>query len=155
MIYLDASALTKRYFDEKGSEVVADRFEHGEIIFTSVISFAEVHAAFARKFRHKEIDKEELARLRDEFQNDWLFSLSKVEVDLMAMIDLPRLVETYPLKAGDAIHLSAALWLKNSLRVGAITGQAVETVVFGVADRQLSKIAAECGLNVFDPEQNI
>jgi predicted nucleic acid-binding protein len=29
MLYLDASALAKRYFNEKGSDVVAARFESG------------------------------------------------------------------------------------------------------------------------------
>ena len=50
MLYLDASALVKRYSNEKGSRAVVERFESGEKIFTSVLSFGEVHASFARKF---------------------------------------------------------------------------------------------------------
>jgi uncharacterized protein len=152
MLYLDASALAKRYFNEMGSEVVTARFESGERIFTSILSFAEVHSAFARKFREKEFDAQEFNRLRDTFQEDWLFSLSKLDLDLNSMTALPGLVETYSLKAGDAIHLSTAVWLKDSLQVGKWSGKTGGTVEFGVADNRLAKVAEECGFQVFNPE---
>jgi predicted nucleic acid-binding protein len=152
MLYLDASVLAKRYFIEKGSSVVAARFESGERIFTSILSFAEVHSAIARKFREKDFDAQEFNRLRDAFQDDWLFSLSKLDLDLNSMTALPQLVEAYSLKAGDAIHLSTAVWLKDSLRVGKWSGKPGGTVEFGVADSQLAKVAQECGFQVFNPE---
>src|ERR1700674_1936775 len=152
MLYLDASALAKRYFNEEGSTVVAARFESGERIFTSILSFAEIHSAIARKFRDKEFDAEEFNRLRDAFRDDWLFSLSKLDLELNSMIDLPQLVETYSLKAGDAIHLSTAVWLKDSLRAGVWSGKTGGNVEFGVADNQLAKVAQECGFQVFNPE---
>lgn len=152
MLYLDASALAKRYFNEPGSEVVAARFESGERIFTSILTFAEIHSAIARKFREKEFDSQEFIRLRDAFQDDWLFSLCKLNLDFKAMIALPRLVENYSLKAGDAIQLSTAVWLRDSLLIGVWSGNARETVEFGVADNRLAKVALECGLQVFNPE---
>ena len=152
MLYLDASALAKRYFNEPGSDVVAARFGSGERIFTSVLTFAEIHSAIARKFRERDFDSQEFIRLRDAFQDDWFFSLSKLELDLKAMIALPRLVENYALKAGDAIQLSTAVWLRDSLLVGVWSGKAGETVEFGVADNRLAKVAQECGLQVFNPE---
>ena len=152
ILYLDASALAKRYFNETGSEVVAARFESGEKIFTSLLCFAEVHSAIARKFREKEFDEREFNRLREAFREDWLFSLGKLDFDLNSMNALPRLVETYSLKAGDAIHLSTAFWLRDSLRKGKWRGEAEETVEFGVADNRLAKVALECGFQVFNPE---
>jgi predicted nucleic acid-binding protein len=152
MLYLDASALAKRYFNEAGSEVVAARFQSGERIFTSVLSFAEVHSAIARKFREKELAAREFNRLRDAFQDDWLFSLSKLELDLNSMTALPQLVEAYALKAGDAIHLSTAVWLRDSLGIGKWSGKTGGTVEFGVADNQLAKIAQAYGFRVFNPE---
>jgi predicted nucleic acid-binding protein len=153
MLYLDSSALAKRYFNEKGSAVVAARFESGEKIFTSILSYAEIQSAIARKFRKKALDGREFNRLRDAFRDDWLFSLSKLDLDLNSMTALPGLVETYSLKAGDAIHLSTAVWLKDSLRVGVRSGKAGGTVEFGVADNQLAKVAQECGFQVFNPEE--
>jgi uncharacterized protein len=152
MVYLDASALAKRYFDEKGSDLIAARFESGEKIFTSLVSFAEIHSAIARKFRDKEFGAEEFNRLREAFQDDWLFSLAKLEMDLNSMTALPRLVENHSLKAGDAIHLATAIWLKDSLQIGKWRGRVGEVVEFGVADNRLAKIARECGFQVFNPE---
>ena len=47
----------------------------------------------------------ELHRIREEFRSDWEIGLITVEVNVQTMKALPRLVEKYPLKAGDAIHL--------------------------------------------------
>lgn len=152
MLYLDASALMKRYYDEKGSRAVASRFETGEPIFTSVLSFGEVHAAMGRKFRSDDPDAQNLGRRQEAFMNDWLFGLSHVELSVDTMSELPRLVEHYDLRAGDAIHLSAAFWLRDRIRLRREIGSQNETVEFGVADRRLSKVARLCGLQVFNPE---
>jgi predicted nucleic acid-binding protein len=153
MLYLDASALVKRYFVERGSAVVAARFDSGEQIFTSMISFAEVHSAIGRKLRSKEVDKREFVRLRDAFENDWLFSLNKLDVDLRTMTALPQLVQSHALKAGDAIQLSTAVWLRDSFRSRSGHAQSGGNFEFGVADKKLGKIASQYGLQVFDPEE--
>src|SRR5579863_9005606 len=108
MLYLDSSALIKRYSNEKGSRAVLVRFESGEKIFTSMLTFGEVHSFLGRKFRSRELGVTELTKLRKNFENDWLFSLSILDVDSRTMNALPQLVEQYEIRAGDAIHLCAA-----------------------------------------------
>ena len=152
MLYLDASALVKRYSSEKGSKAVLSRFDRDERIFTSRLSFAEVHSSLGRKFRANELDPKDLARLREEFESDWLFSLSVLDLDVGTMSSISQLVEQYDLKAGDAIHLSAAFWLRDTIRLGRFRGRAGESVEFGVADKQLARIAQTCGFQVFNPE---
>jgi predicted nucleic acid-binding protein len=152
MLYLDSSALIKRYFKEKGSRALNARFERGGEIYTSVLSFAEVHGAMARAFRIKEVGAKELASLRESFDGDWLIGLSPLEVSLQTMIALPRLMEQYPLKASDAIHLSTAHWLRDEVRLRSRESRVVESVEFGVADQHLGQIALKCGLQVFNPE---
>jgi predicted nucleic acid-binding protein len=129
MLYLDSSALIKRYFKEKGSRALNARFERGGEIYTSVLSFAEVHGAMARAFRMKEVSPKELTSLRESFDGDWLIGLSPLEVSVHTMIALPNLVEQYPLKASDAIHLSTAHWLRDTVRLragGSRVGESVE-----------------------------
>jgi len=152
MLYLDASVLMKRYFTEKGSRALNYRFERGETMYTSVLSFGEVHSALARIYRMKEMSSAELTRLREAFESDWLFGLGALELNLQAMASLPKLVEQYPLKAGDAIHLSTALWLKDTIRLRMHGAHAGEPLEFGVADRSLGLIAEKCGFKVFNPE---
>jgi predicted nucleic acid-binding protein len=152
MLYLDGSALVKRYSSERGSRAVAARFGRDERIFTSRLTFAEVHSSLGRKFRAGELNIQALARVREEFETDWLFGLSVLDLDNGTMSAISQLVEQYDLKAGDAVHLSAAFWLRDTIRLGRIRGRAGESVEFGVADKQLARIARMCGLQVFDPE---
>ena len=152
MLYLDSSALIKRYLNEKGSSIVAARFESGERIFTSALSFGEVHSTIGRKFRERELNAREIARLRELFEQDWLFSLSVLDLNPRTMSALPRLTEKYPLRAGDAIHLSAAFWLKDSIQASETDLHPGESVEFGVSDKRLGSIAIQCGFQIFDPE---
>jgi predicted nucleic acid-binding protein len=153
ILYLDASALIKRYFTEKGSRALSARFDRGGKIYTSLLTFGEVHAAMSRARRTGKLSAVQLHRIREEFRSDWEIGLSPVEVNVLTMKALPRLVEEYPLKAGDAIHLSTAFWLKDTLGARAHSGQIENSVEFGVADARLAEVAAYCGLQVFNPEQ--
>jgi len=153
MLYLDSSVLVKRYVREKGSDAVLSRFEREEPIYTSVLSFAEVHAAIWKK---RELSAGEKRRLIEEFQTDWFFSLNILELTAVTMAALPSLCEQYSLedslRAGDAIQLSAAIWLRDAIRMRAKGFESsVKTFEFGVSDRQLGKVAAQCGFRVFDP----
>jgi len=152
MLYIDSSALVKRYVQERGSKAVTSRFERGEAIYTSVLSFAEVHAAIGRKYRDKELTVNEKGKLVDEFQADWLSSLSILELTTNTMSALPTLCEQYFLKASDAIHLSAAFWLRDAIRFNAKGFEGGGDVVeFGVSDLRLGEAALKCGFQVFNP----
>ena len=152
MLYLDTSVLVKRYFQEVGSKAVNSRFESGEKIYTSILTFAEVHAAIGRKYRVGELNAKEKKTLIDEFQEDWLFSLEVLELTTVTMIALPSLCEQYSIRGSDAVHLSAAFWLRDAIRIRAKGFEAGGNFVeFGVSDRQLSKAALMCGFQVFDP----
>jgi predicted nucleic acid-binding protein len=152
MLYLDSSVLVKRHVQEVGSKAVTSRFERGETIYTSVLSFAVVHAAIGRKYRDRELSINEKKKLVDEFQADWLFSLSILELTAATMSAFPSLCKQCFLKAGDAVQLSAAFWLKGAIRIHAKgfedSGNVVE---FGVSDRQLGEAALKCSIQVFNP----
>jgi predicted nucleic acid-binding protein len=152
MLYLDSSALVKRYVQEEGSKAVNSRFEQGEAIYTSVLSFVEVHATIGRKYREKQLSVNEKKKLVDDFLYDWLFSLTVLELTTHTMTALPTLCEQYFLKASDAVHLSAAFWLKDAIRVHAKAFEGSGSIVeFGVSDRQLGEAALTCGFQVFNP----
>ena len=117
-----------------------------------MLSFAEVHAAIGRKYRDRELSINEKEKLVDEFQADWFFSLSILELTTHTMIALPALCEQYFLQASDAIHLSAAIWLKDSIRVHAKGSEGSGNIVeSGVSDPRLGEAALKCGFQVFNP----
>jgi len=153
MLYLDTSVLVKRYFQEAGSKAINSRFEGGETIYTSVLTFAKVHALIGRKYRERKLRIHEMQKLVEEFQADWLFSLNILELTATTMLELPSLCQKYSLKASGAVQLSAAFWLKDAIRVRAKGFEGSENFVeFGVSDRQLGKAALKCGFPVFNPE---
>lgn len=152
MLYLDSSALIKRYLHERGSSAVQARLQAGEKVFTSVYSFAEIYTVLGRKRQNRELSGETYDMLAQKFKRDWLFSLSPLELDERILSDLPDLVRRFPLKAADAVHLASALWLYHTSQVVPSFAEGEQKLEFGVSDRQLARVAQECGLDVFDPE---
>jgi len=153
MLYLDSSALVKCYVREAGSKAVLARLHSGERIFTAVLSYFEVFAALGRKLGDRALEAADFERAREDFLYDWQNSLSRIAVDARLMSGLEALIRRHPLRGADAVHLCAALWLRDSGGAGpepAGTGAELE---FGVADRKLRRAAEKCGLIVFDPEE--
>ena len=71
IVYLDASALVKRYVAETGSAAVGKLIDQAEALGTSVISRAEVSAAFAKAVRLKFVTRDAAASAMKQFAADW------------------------------------------------------------------------------------
>ena len=152
MLYLDSSALVRRYFKEVGSgALIARATDPTEELFTSVLIYAEVHSVMARKHREGKINAATLHKLREDFESDWVNLFNAVKLNLPTMAALPNLLERYPVKSGDAIQLSIAIWLNKEMEAENQSG-AKRVLEFGVADRKLAIAANACGLQVFNPE---
>jgi len=155
MLFLDTSVFVKVYFKEAGSDAIVARSNSpNQVLAASVLSFAEMHSAMARKYRERQINLLQLSRLRETFERDWETLVHAVELNQQTMEAIPGLVEQYPLKAADAIQLSAALWLKNNIGAGKYSrvGNVLE---FAVSDQVLAESARRCGLVVFNPEHEL
>jgi predicted nucleic acid-binding protein len=153
VLYLDSSALIKVYLKEIGSEaVIARAISSDEVLCTSVLAFAEVLGAFARRYREQLLTSLEFVNVRELFQRDWSMLLNVIELNIKTMAALPKLMEEYPLKSADAIHLSTAIWLNRTMQ-SEMSSRVKDVLEFGVADRILAKIAGDCGLRIFNPEE--
>jgi len=155
VLYLDSSVIVKLYLLEIGSDRLLARIAKGDPVFTSQISYAEVHAAFARKLRENLLQTRQFRRLERCFLNDWLSKLIHVQVDSKSMSDVPTLVRKYPLRGADAVHLAAALWLTSRMRLSPAFSGGDQILEFAVADKSFADIASHCGLKVFNPEHSI
>ena len=51
ILYLDTSSLVKLYMEEEGSLKIETLVRSSEATVTSIVSYAEARAAFARRFR--------------------------------------------------------------------------------------------------------
>lgn len=124
-LYLDASALVKRYVDEEGSDVVLDAMSGEETWSMCRIGFVETMRAVAR-------GGEPADAMRA--KRDWMVGCDVVEIDPGLAEDAAQLAVTSGLRALDALHLAAALSLSG------------EGLTFATWDARLHRAAREHGL---------
>ncbi len=108
ILYLDTSALLKRYFKEPGSVEVVSHWKEATAIITSSVAYAETLASLYRKKREISMNRKIFESILRSFRRDWA-SFIRVEVtdDLNESID--KIVANHPLRGFDAIHLASAL----------------------------------------------
>ncbi len=156
MLYLDSSALIKHYQNERGTEALNARLREEakglRSVFTSVLTYAEIHAAFARRVREKLLSAGEAAAVQHEFDADWVLSIGPIELGTNVLTFVRDLVRGFPLRGADAIHLASALCLRDMARLGMKVDQYSGPLVFVSSDKQLAKAAAKSHLEVFNPE---
>ncbi|MBW1996521.1 MAG: type II toxin-antitoxin system VapC family toxin [Deltaproteobacteria bacterium] len=139
ILYLDTSALVKRYFREPCSDEVLSRWKSATLIVTSFVAYAETMASIYRKKRETNLADLLIRRIVDSFQEDWE-SFIRVEVNAELNRYIGRLVERHPLRGFDAIHLASAILIHERLH---------EDFLFVCFDERLNGSARSEGLETF------
>ena len=127
----------KLYMEEEESLKIETLVRSSEATATSIVSYAEARAAFARRFREKSFTSDEHDHLKEFFDKDWrnffVLNLAQNMVKLAG-----NLAEKHALRGFDSIHLASAM----------ILHQEVSTpVVFSCFDNKLEKAAMREGLD--------
>ena len=131
-LYLDTSSLVKLYVEEDGSSVVAALVRDAEVTATSIISYAEARAAFARRFRERAFTPAEHNRIKRSFDEDWgNYLILNITNDMIRIAG--DLAERHSLRGFDSIHLASALTLQRELS---------SPVVFSCFDDNLQKASS-------------
>lgn len=155
MLYLDSSALIKRYQNEPGTGALNARLQEEarglRSVFTSVLTYAEIHAALARRAREELLSPEEAAVAQDEFDADWVLSIGPIELGTNVLAFVRDIVRGFPLRGADAIHLASALWLRDMARLSMRVDQYTGPLVFVSSYKQLARAASKHKMEVFDP----
>lgn len=137
-VYIDTSALAKRYLAEKGSDAF-DAFliaQPDDCVISPLVA-TELESIVQRLLRQRLIDKAYAEQVRQDFAADLrgaLWSMRPFPSAVLALAaDLIRMLAA-PLATLDALHLASAVELDCS--------------AIATGDRQLATAAAERGLNV-------
>lgn len=158
MLYLDSSAWMKRYVQELGSAALEQRLQKEILdarpLFTSTITYAEIHAALARRVRERFFTTPEFRRLRERFETEWAFSLTPINLEASVLLFVKNIVFGNPLKAADTIHLATALSLRDEIRLKAKSIAKTDKITFATSDKQLANAALSFSLEVFNPEDH-
>ena len=136
IVYLDASALVKRYVAEAGSPEVEAMIGNAQAAGTAVVSRAEVAAALARAARVGLVTREAAAKAVEAFNADWEH-LIRLQMGEPLASRAAALAWEHGLRGYDAVHLAAALVWRES--VG-------EPVTVATYDRELWRGAQASGL---------
>ena len=139
IVYLDASALVKRYIAEAGSPEVEALIGGAQAVGTAVISRAEVAAALARAARVRVVTREAGAKALQAFSADWEH-LVRLQLGEPLAARAAALAWEHGLRGYDAVHLASALVWSESLG---------ETVAVATYDRELWRGAQASGLSAW------
>jgi len=142
ILYLDTSALVKRYFREPYSDELLSRWRSAAQIVTSFVTYAETMASMYRKKREANLSETLMGKIASSFQRDWE-SFIRIEVNQELNGTIDRIVQTHPLRGFDAIHLASALVIQEKMPEG---------FLFACFDERLSAAARLEGLETFPPE---
>jgi predicted nucleic acid-binding protein len=137
--YLDASALVKRYIVERGSRETIALTADAEMTATSVVSRAEVAAAFAKAVRVGLISDRVARNAQRRFVGDWA-DLARVSVSEALVERAEALAWEYGLRGYDAVQLASALTWQES---------AGEEIVLATFDQQLWEAARQVRLEAW------
>jgi predicted nucleic acid-binding protein len=137
--YLDASALVKRYVTEHRSAETIELSTRAEVVATSLVSRAEVAAAFAKAARSGALSDDEARKAQRTFAEDWL-DFARLPVTEAVVARAETLAWDHALRGYDAVQLAAALTWQESVGMD---------VVVATFDTLLWKAARQEGLNAW------
>ncbi len=142
IVYLDASALVKRYVAERGSPETAELTARAGAVATSLITRAEVAAALAKAVRIGLLGAESGRKAQRAFTSQWA-DIARVPVTEALLSRAETLAWDYALRGYDAVHLASALTWQESVGVAAI---------LATFDRRLWEAGQKAGVRVW-PEK--
>jgi predicted nucleic acid-binding protein len=137
-IYLDSSALVKRYINESGSDNVERLLSEAALVATTLISRAEVSAALGKAVRLQAITSEEGLAALKQFRSHWNH-LVRIKIEEHTIAKADSLAWDYSLRGYDAVQLASALLWQGALN---------ESITFVTFDRQLWEAGTKVGLEV-------
>ena len=113
--YLDASAFSKRFLKEPGSEWVNQemQFVTTVLLASSELLSVEVVSAVARAHREKRISLHRRNSVVEQVREEVASFLQIVQVTQPILKSASALTLTYGLRAYDAIHLATAIQVRN------------------------------------------
>ena len=138
MIYLDTSALVKRYIKEDGSEKVHPLFSSKKNLVTSKIAYVEVYAAFSRRKREGDLPPTRYQTVCRLFEREWpAYLVIELHDDILRLSR--DLIKKHPLRGFDAIHLASAKFIKQQIK---------KATTFVCADKRLLNSAKSEGFKL-------
>ena len=150
-VYVDTSALVKRYVGEVGTIWVRRLLARPvrQAIYTALLAQTEVLSALQRKVRDGTLAVAEAQRLARRVQRHCAHRYRLVAITPARVTQANALVQAHPLRAYDALHLACALAVRDALQPYGLPAP-----LFITADNVLLAAARAEGFVIDNPLQH-
>ena len=139
ILYLDTSALVKRYVMEAGSKEVNTLIEQAETVGSAMLTRVEMASALAKAVRMNWVEAQEADNAWQDFLAHWQ-SFARLSVTPVLVERASRLAWEYGLRGYDATHFAAALLWQETLEM---------PITLATYDRELWLAANKAGMAVW------
>jgi predicted nucleic acid-binding protein len=139
ILYLDTSALVKRYVVESGSKEVIALIEQVDTVGSTLLTRVEMAAALAKAVRLNWVEAADAENAWQDFLSHWQ-SITRLSVTPGLVERAGHLAWEYGLRGYDATHFAAALTWQEILEM---------PVTLGTFDRELWLAAKKAGMAVW------
>ena len=139
ILYLDTSALVKRYVMETGSKEVNILIEQAETVGSAMLTRVEMASALAKAVRMNWVEAQEADNAWQDFLAHWQ-SFARLSVTPVLVERASRLAWEYGLRGYDATHFAAALLWQETLEM---------PITLATYDRELWLAANKAGMAVW------
>jgi len=144
ILYLDTSALVKRYIREAGTDDVIPLIENADSVGSSSLTKVEMAAALEKAIRQEWITRKSALQAWHDFLEHWS-SFARMNISSGTIERASALAWEYSLRGYDAVHLACTLLWKEALET---------QVTMATFDRDLWQASKNVGLAVW-PEGGI
>jgi predicted nucleic acid-binding protein len=130
ILFLDSAALAKRYIAEEKSDIL--------------LCYPEVVSALCRRLREGNLSTESYELVKQALEND-LTAAQVISISDDVLTLSSQLLERWPLRSADAIHVASALLAKADLFVSADKQQCTAATGVGLAVLNVGRRLSACG----------
>src|SRR5688572_13138495 len=117
-IFFDSSALAKRYIEEKGSDQVQTILSSASALAVSVICVPEIVSALCRRRRERKVSTQEYRSAKASVLSD-IDDATVIGMTEEVIAQAVALLEQFPLRSADALHIACASAWATDLFVSA------------------------------------
>ena len=139
IIYLDTSALVKRYVVESGSKEVIALLAQADSVGSAMLTQVEMASALAKAVRMNWVEAENAEIAWQDFLSQWP-SFARLSVTPGLVERAASLAWEYGLRGYDATHFAAALIWQEMLEM---------PITLATFDRELWVVAKKAGMEVW------
>lgn len=118
-------------------------------VYTSKLSITEVLSGLNRRKRESSISSADYTVFSKDFLAVSKFQYELIDLSDAVLIESQRLLESYPLRAGDAVQLASAVLANSQLQRAKLP-----SIIFWASDIRLLSAAKDEGLQIDDPQNH-